>query len=92
MRFFADFGLIWSPSDYGCSPEGVCIVKSWLCIFIPFLSVFLVLCINIAYFVELCIFMQNAIAVDFWLFFAQFFVAGLDSPLSFERALIPYKT
>ena len=61
-------------------------MKSWRCIFIPFLSVFIVLCIHIAYFVELCIFIQNVVAVGFWCFFAQFFVAGLDSPLSFESA------
>ena len=27
---------------------------------------FFVLCIHIAYFIELCIFIQNAVAVGFW--------------------------
>ena len=36
--------------------------------------------------------MQNAVAVGFCWFFAQFFVASLDSPYHFESALIPYKT
>lgn len=37
-------------------------------------------------------FIQDAIAVGFWWFFTQFFVAGLDSHLSIESELISYKT
>ena len=35
---------------------------------------------------------HNVVALGFWWFFTQFFVAGLDSPYYFENALIPYKT
>ena len=67
-------------------------MKSWSCIFIPFFERFVCLMHKYCIFCQIMYIYTKRGSCRFFAFFTQFFVAGLDSPLSFESALIPYKT